>query len=197
MFLGDLARHTIGVTSVENALEIKPTKAPTDAQIERAVRSALLWDPYTNSQSIQVRVESGKVKLSGKVRSHFERAQATDLAAGIEGVKDVDNTVDVDHAETAYVYDSYLSPYGPLWVSWYAVPVRPGGSDAQIADTIHEEMVWDPFVDADHVRVEVRSGHATLTGQVRSQHERIAATEAAYEGGAVAVDNRITLSNGV
>ncbi|HVY25724.1 MAG TPA: BON domain-containing protein [Polyangiaceae bacterium] len=192
----DLARHTVGVTAVDNALEVKPVKARTDAQIEQAVKSALLWDPYTNTQAIQVSVVAGKVSLSGKAHSHFERAQATDLAAAIEGVKDVDNVIVVDHPEVAYVFDPYLSPYGPFWVSWYAVPILPASPDAQIASAIHDELVWDPFVDANHVQVDVKRGRATLRGRVASQRARTAATEEAYEGGAVAVDNRLTLSSG-
>jgi osmotically-inducible protein OsmY len=192
----DLARHTVGVMSVQNELMVKPIKAHADADVERAVKAALLSDPYTYSQTIDVKAHDGKVTLRGRVRSRYERAQATDVAAAIEGVKDIDNALTVEHDEIVYIYDAYLYPYGPLWAPWYAVPSATARSDSQIAESIHEELVWSPFVDADQVKVQVQGGHATLTGQVDSQHERIAATEDAYEGGAVAVDNRLTLAPG-
>jgi osmotically-inducible protein OsmY len=192
----DLARHTVGVMDVQNELSVEFAKHHSDAEVVRAVEAALLSDPYTYSQSIVVKASAGKVTLTGKVRSHFERAEATDLAAGIEGVKDVDNDLHVERDDVAYIFDTYLVPYGPLWGTWYAVPGATTRSDSDIARAIHDEFVWNPWVDAEDVKVQVKGGHATLTGQVTSQGERIAATEDAYEGGAVAVDNRLTLASG-
>jgi osmotically-inducible protein OsmY len=111
-------------------------------------------------------------------------------------VRDIDNALSVEREGDAYVYDAYLVPYGPMWVTWYAVPGVTAQSDSEIARAIREEFVWNPWVDADDVKVRVKAGRATLTGQVTSQGERIAATADAYEGGAIAVDNRLTVSGG-
>jgi osmotically-inducible protein OsmY len=59
----DLARHTIGVTSVRNELSVEVSPRRSDADVERAVRGALLRDPYTYSQPITVHAKAGKVTL--------------------------------------------------------------------------------------------------------------------------------------
>lgn len=192
----DVTRHTVGVISVQNDLSIKPVKQHSDADVQGAVRAALLWDPYTYSQAIAVKANAGKVTLTGTVRSRYERAEATDVAAGIEGVTDIDNALSIQREDIAYIFDSYVFPYGPYWETWRAIPNNAGHSDSEIKRAIHDELAWNPLLEANDVSVKVQHGHATLTGRVDSQSERIEATEEAYEGGAVAVDNRLVIANG-
>jgi osmotically-inducible protein OsmY len=192
----DVARHTVGVLGVQNELVVKPGKTPSDAALVGSVKHALLWDPYTNVYPIDVQAKAGKVTLTGSVDTPYERAQATDVAAEVEGVKGIDNSLKVKRGEQVYVYSAYLFPYSPYWESWYAAPSATKRSDTQIAEGIHEELLWSPFIDAERVKVDVTHGGAKLTGQVESQSERIAATEDAYEGGALTVDNELKLSSG-
>lgn len=192
----DVARHTVGVLSVQNDLVVKPGKTPADSALVSSVQRALLWDPYTNLYPIDVQVKAGKVTLTGNVDTPFERAQATDVAAEVEGVKGIDNSLRVKRGELVYVYSAYFFPYSPYWESWYAAPTATKRSDTQIAEGIHEELLWSPFIDAQRVNVDVTHGGAKLTGQVQSQSERNAATEDAYEGGALTVDNELKLSGG-
>jgi hypothetical protein len=111
-------------------------------------------------------------------------------------VRLADVLLGVERGEVAYVFDSYVFPYGPFWETWSAVPSSTAHSDSEITRAIHDEFEWNPMLDPKDVNVQVRNGHATLTGRVNSQGQRIQATEEAYEGGAVAVDNRLTLSSG-
>lgn len=186
-----LARNTVGVSSVKNELAVVPQKPVGDAAITDALRTALLYDPFTQSYQIGVKVNDGTVTLTGTVDNAFERAQATHVAAGINGVKRVDNRLDVEEPDVSYVYSFYLEPYAPLVDTWYYVPVRPARPDAEVMREIQEELTWSPFVDGDEVNVNVVSGKATLTGTVDSHAEREAATENAFEGGALVVDNRL------
>jgi osmotically-inducible protein OsmY len=64
-------------------------------------------------------------------------------------------------------------------------------SEWEIVEDIRDELFWSPFVDSDDIMVTVDDGTATLTARVESLDERCAATENAFEGGAVANDLRI------
>jgi osmotically-inducible protein OsmY len=192
----DLARHTLGVVSVNNELSVKPRRNVSDAVLKRSVQSALSRDPYTNGYAIRATVKAGRVTLSGSVDDAFERAQATSVVAGILGVMDVDDAIQIKRPEIVYVYSPYLLPYTPYWNTWLYVPTKTSRSDAEIARDIHRELQWSPFVDADDVKVSVSDGKATLTGEVNSRLERTAAVEDAYRGGATAVDNLLAVSKG-
>ncbi len=192
----DLARHTFGVVSVKNDLAIKPHKLVSDGVLQRSVRSGLLWNPYTNFYALDAKVQAGKVTLSGSVDTPFERAQATDIAANTVGVKDIDNDIVVRRSELVYVYNPYYFPYAPLWEAWYYAPAKPARSDSAIAEDIRDEFLWSPFVDESQVKVSVSNGTATLTGQVSSQVERMAATQDAFEGGATVVDDKLVIKGG-
>jgi len=192
----DLARHTVGVLGLRDELTIKPVRTPSDAALATSVKRALLADPYTGLYAIDVKAKAGKVTLTGAVDSPFQRAEATDIASGIEGATDIDNKISTKRGEQVYVYSAYFFPYSPYWESWYATSSGTTRSDSQIAQDIHQELEWSPFVDAARIKVDVNHGSAKLTGEVDSQSERIAATEDAYAGGAVAVGNRLRLSTG-
>jgi len=186
-----LARNTVGVNGVQNELEVVPEKPVPDSQINSRVHNALLFDPTTDSYQIDVKTDAGVVTLTGKVDNAFERAQATQLAARINGVKRVENRLEVKYPEIPYVYNWYVSPYEPYVELWRYAPPTTAQSDAEIRRQIETELAWSPFVDADQVEVRVVAGRALLNGTVDSVSERSAATENAFEGGAIAVENRL------
>jgi osmotically-inducible protein OsmY len=186
-----LARNTVGAGRVKNELVIEPSKPISDAVIEDRVRSALLYDPLTDSYQIRANAKGGTVTLEGKVESTFERARANDTAAGVSGVKRVENRIELERPEIAWVYNWYLDPYDPYVETWHYVPAKPAKPDAEIVQQITEELIWSPFDDADEVKVSVAAGTATLTGTVDSRAEQSAAVENAFEGGAIAVENRL------
>lgn len=68
----------------------------------------------------------------------------------------------------------YYGYYGPYWVA----SVR---DDAEIAEDIRNRLVWDNWVDADQVRVEVKNRVVTLTGDVDSVVEKRAAGDDAWD----------------
>lgn len=189
----DLAYNTVGVTEVKNELSVKPTKPVADTLILRAVRGALLWNPHTNAFDIDAQVKRGVVTLTGEVNTAFERATATDVTSRIAGVTDINNEIKVKRPDAAYVYVPYYYPYGPYWGRGYYTPTSTSRTDAQIARDIRDELKWSPFVDAAQVNVTVEHGRALLTGEVNTPSARAAATRNAYEGGAVQVENHLTV----
>ncbi|MFW6154254.1 MAG: BON domain-containing protein [Planctomycetota bacterium] len=188
-----VARNTMGVARVVNRLKVRPDAMMSDAEIAVNIRQALRRDPYVERREVIVDVTGGTASLTGTVDSYFEKRQAQDAASRVNGVTRIRNNLDVSDpgplAYDPYVYDDYF--YGEPWYDYE--PQVTFETDAQIADEINEELRWSPFVDGNDVTVTVMDGIATLTGMVDSWREYNAATENAYEGGAVWVDNDLTI----
>jgi osmotically-inducible protein OsmY len=192
------ARNTLGVWGVKNHLAVRPD-IPDDATLAKRVREALLRDPYVSRYEVVVSAKDGKVILEGDVDSYFEKARADDAAARVEGVVAVDNNLDVGDEYEVLTYDPFLDEDWYLFdYDWYTYPddYVTTLSDWEIEQRIEDEIFWSPYVDDDEVTVEVDNGVATLTGQVETWTERHAATQNAYQGGAVLVDNDITVEYG-
>ena len=188
------ARNTVGVWNVDNRIKVRPEVRPSDRKIEEDARRALLRDPYVEKYEINVTVRNGVANLYGTVDSYFEKAQADDIVSRIEGVVLVDNHLKVDKTDSPYVYDPYVDEWYLSDRDWYAYkPFYSDKSDLQIQKDIEDQLFWSPFVDASQITVTVNNGEATLTGTVDSYTEYGAAQDNAYEGGAVFVDNNLTV----
>jgi osmotically-inducible protein OsmY len=192
------ARNVVGVWRVKNRIDVRPS-TPSDATIADNIRDALLRSPDVKRFEINVWVDNGEANLSGAVDSYYEKFRAGDVAAGVYGVIDVDNNLVVDDNYEVLTYDPYVDDDWYIYDhDWYAYPNRhtTRETDWEIRDDIQDELFWSPFVDSGDVTVTVDDGVATLTGAVETWDERQAATENAYEGGAVAVDNDLTVEYG-
>ncbi len=66
-----------------------------DAGITAKVKAALLAEKGVDGMRINVDTSQGNVTLSGKVPDQAQVQRATQVARGIEGVKDVDNKLTV------------------------------------------------------------------------------------------------------
>ena len=188
------ARNTVGVRRVENRIKVRPTELQSDRKLEERVSRAFLRDPYLESYEITVDVRNGVAKLYGTVDTYFEKSQADDVASRVNGVIMVDNNLVVQMKDKPYTYDPYVDNwYSYDYNSYYRSPPYPFGNDLQIKKDIENELFWSPFVDADDVNIMVDEGVVTLTGSVDSWSEYHAAAKNAYEGGAVYVDNELTV----
>ncbi len=189
------ARNTLGVSIVMNRLKVRPMTERTDEQIENVVQKTLLRDPYVDRYEVGVNVVDGTAYLTGTVDSYFEKAQAEDAAARVNGVVDVSNALVVTDMNWPIVYDPYVYDWYAYDYGWYDYePSVLAKSDTQLKRDIEDELWWSPFVDADQVAVTVDDGVATLAGTVDSWSEYRSAAENALEGGAVAVDNNLVVA---
>jgi osmotically-inducible protein OsmY len=189
------ARNTVGVSRVNNRLKVRPAVARTVEQIETAVRSMLLRDPYVDRYQIAVNVVDGTAYLTGTVDSYFEKGQAEDAVSRVNGVVNVSNALAVTDTHSPIVYDPYIYDWYVEDYDWYDYrPVNAVKTDKEIKAAIESELWWSPFVDSDEVTVEVEDGVATLFGTVDSWSERRAATHNALEGGAIRVDNDLVVA---
>lgn len=68
--------------------------------------------------------------------------------------------------------------------------------DSTIQDAVRDELDWTPEVDAAHIGVSAVNGAVTLSGEVDSYSERIAAKDAAFRvEGVTAVADDITVNH--
>ncbi len=87
----NLAAEVRGIKNVENDIAIVTAKSWVDEEIAKDVESALHRNRYVDAHNITVKVEKGKVTLSGIVESYFEFLSAEDSAMYTPGVVDVQN----------------------------------------------------------------------------------------------------------
>jgi osmotically-inducible protein OsmY len=155
-----LAATTVGVSRVRNHLRVRPAPAVPDPEIAKAVQGALRRDPLVDAYELWCDVRDGVVRVLGKVDSLAEKRRAGDVVAAIKGVVDVHNLLEVASLPTA------------------------SANDRELRDEIRQQLFWSPFVDANQIRVSVRSGVATLRGVVDSDAAKMAAEVNAHEAGA-------------
>jgi osmotically-inducible protein OsmY len=188
-----LAENIVGVAGVRNLIVVRAQAPVADGRMVQRIGSALAVHPSTDRYAIKVMVSNGKVVLRGEVDTYLHGAEAENLAMSMVGVRTVVNELEVFNLRSAYVYNPYMYPYHPLTVTPTLAPAAPVRSDAEILQDIRDDMFWIPFVDAGDIEVSVDNGRATLTGAVDTWRERAAAAGSAFESGAIAVDNQLTV----
>lgn len=188
-----VARSTAGVVAVKSYIEVRPKQPTADAALADHVESALLRNPITAGHELDSDAAQGVVTLTGTVDRTFEKVEAENVAENVPGVIEVHNRLEVRRTPHAFVYEPYLYPYYPQPAdSWSQyIPTGQPRSDTRIRAAIAEELAWTPFLDARELTISVLDGRATLIGNVGSWRERQVATDNAFEGGAVAVINRL------
>ncbi|MEX1301495.1 MAG: BON domain-containing protein [Desulfotignum sp.] len=192
------ARNTVGVIRVKNQIKVTPLfQALSNEELTQKIQNKFKRDAYMEASEITVTVLSGIVNLYGAVDTHYEKARAEDLASEVKGIYAVNNHLLIHKTWDPFVYKPYVDDSYIYDYDWYTYQpnVTSRKNDQEIVDNIESELFWSPFVDSDRVSVNVDDGKATLTGTVDSWSEYNAATQNAFEGGAVLVDNELMISS--
>jgi osmotically-inducible protein OsmY len=142
----------------------------TDTELQQDVMNELQWEPSIKAAEIGVGVKDGVVTLSGYVDSYFKKWAADRAASRVFGVKGVAEEIQVR-------YPGSLK--------------RP---DEDIARAASNALEWNVAVPHDRVKVQVRDGAVTLSGEVDWWYQKSAAEEAVrHLMGVVSVSNQITI----
>ncbi len=162
-----IAKNITGVSEVENDLIVKPLEYP-DEDIRDAVLRQIGFTPVVDADQVEVNVENGVVSLDGVVGTHDERSVVEELAAGIKGVRNIENNIDVVYIDTR--------------------------EDQEIAKDVNRNMEQNPWVFEPSVNVMVEDGKVTLTGTVGSAYEKSEAYTEAWAPGVVEVSNMLDVN---
>ena len=123
-----------------------------DNDIQTDVLDEFAWDPAVSAPDVGVEVDDGVVTLTGTVDSYVVKLAAEKAAQRVDGVRAVAND---------------LSVRGPLT-----------HNDTDIAKAAANSLEANISLPADAIEVTVQNGKVTLSGEVASYFQRIAAKDA-------------------
>ena len=142
-----------GVFSVANELEVNsPNGALTDLEIAQAVRNALEWDTFVPHKRIEIAVSYGWVALVGEVDLLREREETERIVRRLAGVRGVYNQIAVN---------------------------PPEAKPENVREAIEEELKRRAELEAERIKISLKDGTVTLSGQVQTWEEERAVVEAA------------------
>lgn len=193
------ARDVLGVHQVRNELQVKPMSEPATKQIPEAVAAAIGRDAYLADDKVTATYteSTGTIKLQGDVDSRYEATRAEQIAAGMSGVKAIDDELKVAGRTVEHAKSWLPGYYHPFARVYPALGDRAQyKDDADLKSSIESEFFWSPYVDQDQVQVAVKDGVATLSGTVTDWGEHGAAIENAYEAGAKTVKDDLKVKHG-
>jgi osmotically-inducible protein OsmY len=142
----------------------------TDAELQHDVMDELKWEPTIRAAEIGVGVTDGVVTLSGYVDSFYKKWAAERAAARVFGVKAVAEELKV------------------------RLPSSLKRPDEDLALAVVNVLEWNVLVPHDRIKVQVRDGLVTLSGEVDWGYQKFAAEDAVrYLMGVVWFNNQITI----
>jgi len=157
------ARRVAGVTSVDNNLEVALPESSyrDDVKLTTAANNALAAN-VTVPDNVEAIAEDGNVTLTGIVSYGTERAAAAEAVAGLTGVRNVWNNIEISYDIDPVDVDLHVQE------ALDRSALVPDGSDVK-ADT----------KDSD-VKADTKDNVITLTGHVRTWAEHDAVVGAVW-----------------
>jgi osmotically-inducible protein OsmY len=163
------ARRVQGVRAVVEQIQVKlpSDKMRTDEQIATAVVDRLAWNVSVPKNAIEVKVENGRVTLSGQVQWHFEKEAAELEVQQLHGVTGVTSLI----------------------------ALKPRPDTATISEDIKSALKRSWYTRPDSISVTAVSGKVKLSGMVHSPHAKSVAGATAWNSpGTTAVQNDLTIN---
>ncbi|TBU92023.1 transporter [Stutzerimonas kirkiae] len=151
----------------------------TDARQESQIWTAYSLSPYLHANDLTVSVANGKATLAGTVEEDVSKELAREIAMGVDGITEVDNTIVIQ------------PDYVPAQASANSTFVNTI-EDASITAAIKSKLLWSKNADGMSSKVETKAGRVTLSGTVASAADRdFAGRLAANTRGVSTVNNQL------
>jgi len=155
-------------------------EAVEDAAVAASVKAACALNRDLAERVIRVEARSGNVILRGNVRTETERSDAASIAERVEGVRSVENLLEIDPG---------LTPKGQSSRS-----VGEAIDDAALLAKVRTALRLDKETRPLTLEVTVRGGMVVLAGRVPSEESREKALErVASVSGVEKVDDQMRL----
>ena len=148
--------EVVHVVRLKDKLMVRGPSSRPDESIKSDVQALLDTDALLGPSKVNVSVNNGVVRLSGKVAGQFEKMYAQNLAARPLGVTRVVDKLDVKNSST-------------------------NNSDQQLQRLVEDRLSWDwvtSWVEP-QIQVQVYDGVAILTGDVNTWSQRLEAARVA------------------
>jgi len=142
-----------------------------DGRIESTARKSYVFKTYLKDDDIKIQSRDGAVTLTGIVSEESHKSLARETVAGLPGVKNVDNRLEVKGAPPT------------------------ANSDAWLRDKVKVTLLFHRSVSAITTEVDVKDGIVTLRGDAASQAQKELTTEYAKDvEGVKDVKNEMTVT---
>ena len=165
------AMNIRGVISVNNLIKVKSHEAvPTDNKLVESVKNTLLSDTQGSYANVDILASKGWVYLSGNMKTEYLKERAEQLIMSrLSGVLEIQNSLVADYTKNTL----------PDWI---------------IEANIRTRLYENPFINSSRIIVDLDDGLVTLDGKVQNFTEFDIAENIAYQSGAKAVVNNMTVT---
>jgi hyperosmotically inducible protein len=136
----------------------KVSEATKDSWLTAKTKIALYADERVSGRHVSVETRNGVVTLRGKVGSAEEKSAAADIAKSVDGVKSVNNSLQVVSEPSRKAVDA---------------------KDADIKKAVKDRLTKDAQLKKAGIDVRADNGVVTLTGDVGTVRESARASEVA------------------
>ena len=165
----DVVRNVKGVKAIAQEMEVRPfgTHKTADDEIAKRAVNTIAWHTSIPGGAVQISVQSGWIKLTGKVEWQYQKTAAEDAMRHLAGVIGVTNQIEI----------------------------KPRPSTHDIKQRIENALKRNAELEAQEIKVNVLgNGAVRLEGRVHAWSERRAAEHAAWSAAGVrTVEDRITI----
>lgn len=120
----------------------------TDERIVNSLMNSYVFRTYLAHEDIRIESDDGYVVLSGTVSEEYQKTLADDTAAGMPGVRNVDNRLELKGG------------------------VIPAGSDALLIAKVKASLLFHKHVSVLKTEVDARDGVVILRGEAASQEQK-------------------------
>jgi osmotically-inducible protein OsmY len=152
--------------AMEITVRLPSSSQRTDADIAAAAQQALAWSTLVPRDAVHVKVEHGRITLTGEVEWEYQRSLAASAVHNLQGVVSVTNSV----------------------------AIKPRVTMSSVEQSIRDALARQAAREASGIEVSVSGAQVTLRGKVHSWAERQAALGAAWSApGVGSVVNVLTI----
>jgi hyperosmotically inducible periplasmic protein len=162
----------------------KPSQEVVEARQESQIWTTYALSPYLRANDLKVSVHEGKATLTGNVSEGVNKDLAKQIALGVDGIKSVDNKIEV--------VPNYKAPARSADRSYGEVV-----DDASITSAVKSKLLWSRYADGLTADVDTTRGKVRLSGTATSMEAKEAAGKLAMNThGVHAVNNLLVVETG-